>query len=86
MTLTEAVDDALEAVPVLGQDVGAVQLARHYAAAIEAGGELEKLGPALLTVLESLGMTPRARKSVQGGAPDARSPLDELRDRRSKRA
>ena len=61
-------------------DKAAVELAKHYAAAIDAGHcpecdadrDLEDLGHRLLAVLESLGATPAARsKQIKGGAPSA---------------
>src|SRR5688572_27006879 len=75
----------LDAQPV---DAGAVELALTYARAIDLGDELAKLGPALLAVLDALGMTPKARAAVvKGGAggTEHRSPLDELRARRNAR-
>lgn len=45
-----------------------------------------ELGPKLLQALIQLGMTPAARKSiVEPKAAPARSPLDELRERRAAR-
>jgi hypothetical protein len=75
----------LDAQPV---DAGAVELALTYARAIDSGDELAKLGPALLAVLDALGMTPKARSAVAkggAGATEHRSPLDELRARRARR-
>lgn len=71
-----------------GADLGAVELAITYAAAIDAGADLEKAGPLLLAVLESLLMTPRARAATgKGGDHGDRGsdPLDELRARRGAR-
>jgi len=69
-------------------DQAAVQLALTYAAAVDAGEPVEKVGPPLLAVMEALGMTPRARaalaKGVTSAGPSA-SPLDELRARRAAR-
>jgi hypothetical protein len=47
-----------------------------------------ELGPKLLAALTALGMTPAARKGITGAAPveKPRSPLDELREARAKRA
>ncbi|HEY9413361.1 MAG TPA: hypothetical protein VIQ30_01260 [Pseudonocardia sp.] len=53
-------------------DAAAVKLARLYAAQIDANPEaLESVGPKLLSALESLGATPRARAARKGGAPVA---------------
>lgn len=73
--------------PLTPGDNAAAQLAIHYAAALDAGDDLTKIGPALLAALEALGMTPRARKSlVKGGDGDGpTSPLDELRRKRAAR-
>jgi hypothetical protein len=81
--LASAVDTAVAGV----DDLGAAELARTYARAIDNGGDLDKLGPLLLAVLESLGLTPKARAALVKGAKDEprTSPLDELRVRRSAR-
>jgi hypothetical protein len=88
MSLVEAVRGAVEVLALAPADQGAVQLALTYAAAVDAGEPVEKVGPPLLAVLEALGMTPRARaaltKGVTNGVPVA-SPLDELRARRAAR-
>ena len=70
-------------------------LVRKYAALLDAaaGTEAEvatfaKLGPALLAALTALGMT-AAGRGVKGGGPSVgvvASKLDELRERRAKRA
>jgi len=70
-------------------DQAAAELALRMAAEIEAGAEtLKDMGPKLLSVLESLGMTPRSRKALVGKAAKdddvRRSPLDELRARRAR--
>lgn len=65
-------------------DSAAVELARVYARALDNDGALDVLGPKLLAVLESLGMTPRSR-SAKGGQDATTSPLDELRERRDAR-
>lgn len=65
----------------------AAELAMTYARKIESDGDLDRLGPQLLVVLESLLLTPRARaaamKAVNNDRPT--SPLDELRARRAAR-
>jgi hypothetical protein len=75
---------------------GAVQLAedplidtawRKIERALAAHSVASDFGPKYLAALESLGMTPRARRALvreANGAPD--SPLDQLRERRRQRA
>lgn len=77
---------------ITDMDAVGVNLALHYAAELDRGGDLAKLGPALLTALVQLGLTPKARASAVGrdgkvddGGSAARSPLDELRARRAAR-
>lgn len=87
-TLRAALDQALQQVPVADNDGAAVELAKHYATQLDDGADSTRMGPAFLAVLESLGMTPRARAAQSGGkgAPDAGpNPLDELRARRAAR-
>lgn len=73
-------------------DKGTAALALHYAAAIDDGGDLEKLGPLLLNALSAMLMTPAARaaavKGVTGGnVGNLPNPLAKLRDdARSRRA
>jgi hypothetical protein len=95
MSLREEVEAALDAEPGSNRDRGAAALALTYAARIDgdtrcedcggpAGADLTKLGPALLTALEALGLTPRARKAVKSdGQQPAANPLDELAARRA---
>jgi len=95
--LTE-LEKALAAEPATGRDAAAVSLARTYATRIDAlteccecgatpAADLAKLGTALLSTLESLGMTPRARKAVKADAEQpAKSRLDELSDRRRRKS
>lgn len=88
MALVTAVRKAVGALETAPVDQGAAQLAITYARAIDAGGDLDKLGPQLLAVLEALGMTPRARAAVAKGGPSGNAsanPLDELRKRRAAR-
>lgn len=92
-TLAYAVRDALGDLETLPKDGGAVRLALVYAQAIDDDPtQLGKLGPGLLAVLESLGMSPRSRAAIlgkhRGGVKDApaRSRLDELREQRRARA
>lgn len=88
MTLEGAVRTALDALNLGPSDQGTAELALCYARAVDAEGGLDKLGPQLLAVLESLGMSPRARASITKGATNgspSASPLDELRARRAAR-
>jgi hypothetical protein len=89
--MLEALNKALEDMSLLDKDKAVVDLARLYARAIDSMPitELEKFGPKYLAVLESLGMTPKARAAlVKGKDNDSdsnKSPLDELRARRNQR-
>lgn len=88
--LIDVVTAAIATTPIDGRDRAAAELARTYAHDIDSGGDLAKLGPALLATLEALHMTPRARAAVRKaaevtGAKPA-NPLDELKQRRQQRA
>jgi hypothetical protein len=89
MKLRESVERALAAAPLERHDQSAADLALTYAGDIDAGGDLTKLGPALLTALEALHMSPRARaaakKAVDNGDKPA-SRLDQLAARRSRKS
>lgn len=79
MPMRESVAAAIAAAETDPRDQGAVDLALAYAADIDAGeGDLAKLGPALLAVLEALGLSPRARKAVKTSEQPAANPLDQL--------
>lgn len=91
MSVVAALESSLAALDTRDTDQAAVALARAYARTLDDGeGELTKVGPLLLAVLESLGMTPKGRAAVlgKGGADGERgaSRLDELRQRREARA
>jgi hypothetical protein len=80
------VDAALAAHPVEPRDAATAELARTYAAAIDEGADLSKVGPALLAALEALGLSPRARKAVKSdGQQPSANPLDQLAQRRAGR-
>lgn len=89
-TMAGAVAGALDSLTLQGEDEAAARLARHYAETIDAAEEfdqrqlaLAKLGPALLSVLESLGATPAARARVAKGVPTrAQTRLDLIREAR----
>lgn len=86
--LASSVRKALSTLGTPGIDTAAAELALAYARAVDNGGDLEKIGPLLLNVLESMLMTPKARAAVVKGARDdtsRKSPLDELRARRDAR-
>jgi hypothetical protein len=88
MTLRESLDAALDAEPAGARDKATADLARKYADAIDAGGDLSKLGPAMLAALEALQMSPRARALAQRGKSRVQSPganrIDELSRRRNR--
>lgn len=89
-TLAGALTRALKSVSLTENDRAAVRLAYKYAREIDAGEPLSRLGPAYLSVLESLGLTPRARAALTGRGDDkngkGHNPLDELRQKRDERA
>lgn len=72
---------------ILARDRAVRELALHYARAIDAYGDLTKLGPPLLAALEALQLSPRARKAVTPVAGQLRStnPLDELANARARK-
>jgi hypothetical protein len=78
---------ALTWVALTPADEAAAELAVTYAEMVDSGIEpLTKVGPALLSCLESLGMTPKSRKAVVEAVKDAGiSPLDEIRAKRAAR-
>lgn len=81
--LTSAVTRAVAGAADCDQAV--VELALTYARDIDAGGDLTKLGPALLAALEALQLSPRARKAVKIDAQPSTSPLDQIAERRARR-
>lgn len=88
--MRHVVEESLRGLGLTDVDLAACHIAYAYADELDAGGDVTKIGPALLSVLESLGATPRARRRVAGatgkGAPDVRrDPLDELEQRRRQR-
>jgi hypothetical protein len=74
-TLAAAVSSAVAHLELTPADDAAVRLTLHYAEALDAGGGVEKLGPALLRCLQQLGATPMARaeigKRVLSGAEES---------------
>jgi hypothetical protein len=95
-TLSQAVRKALRAEQSAPQDVAARRLALTYAEEMDADfDKIEKLGPKLLAVLESLGLTPKGRSIIAGKgvtprgnrAPTKADQLrNEIAERRAKRA
>jgi len=87
--LKPAVSAAIGALGLDAEDGGAARLAELYAAEIDDSPEearaeaLERLGPRLLTVLDALGATPKARKAVGNGAPVSGGAMERLRAARS---
>lgn len=68
------------------RDRAVAELALTYARDIDGGGDLAKLGPALLAALEALQLSPRARKVVKADDQPAISKLDQLAERRRARS
>ena len=87
--LLSAVGSALDALGLATEDTAAKALARAYAAEIDATpGEaraevLGNLGPKLLTTLEALGGTPKARGKNAKTVPAGESELDRMRAART---
>jgi len=84
--LSTAVETTIAALPLTEADTAAVQLARHYANAIDQnpdpGWAMRWLAPLLLDCLTELGATPAARARITKGdkTPDTRpSGLAKLR-------
>src|SRR5258708_39900028 len=69
--LSPAVAETVTGLTLAAADAAAVKLAQRYAAAIDGADNraeaLERLGPRLLAVLESLGATPAARAKLKEG-------------------
>jgi hypothetical protein len=89
-TVTQALRASLAAAGRRAEDSAAERLALRYAELLDTDPEaLPKVGPALLSVLDALLLTPRARARGRGQVSDGRqppaSPLDELRARRERR-
>jgi len=85
-----AVAETINALQLAPEDAAAVQLARRYAAILDDAFALDDevrtwgdLGPKLLSVLESLGATPKARAAaLKGGASRVESRLAAIREAR----
>lgn len=91
-TLTQVIEAVLRTEQPEARDAGAAALMLIYAKNIDEGGDVAKLGPALLASMEALHLTPRARalaaRGVKTSAATAApaSPLDELRVRRGRKS
>ncbi len=89
-TLSTILTRALKDVELLPRDAAAVDVAKRYAKLIDDESSLvADVGPKLLAVLTSLGMTPAGRGSKGGGGQSVSpvgSKLDELEERRERRA
>lgn len=88
VTLEQVIDDALAVQPRSPEDKATAELALTYARSIDEGGDLTKLGPALLACLEALLMSPRARaaaKKVVSDDKPAASALDQLASARARK-
>lgn len=85
--MTSALQTSLSKILDKDEDKAAAELAMTYAREIDLGGDLAKLGPALLACLTALGLTPAARAAVAKGVPGDKpaSRLDELRARRARK-
>lgn len=87
--LAPAIAGTIAALGLKPEDAAAATLAERYAAAIDAdtdgeGYALDRLGPKLHAVLESLGATPAGRARLKGGkaADAAPNRLQQLRNTR----
>lgn len=69
--LVPAVEETLAALTLTEADTAAVKLARRYATAIDQDGDLQRLGPALLSCLAALNATPAARGRLRQEVTDA---------------
>ena len=70
------------------KDRAAEELAVTYAREIDLGGDVAKVGPALLACLTALLLTPAARASAMKGGTSDNKPtrrLDELHQRRARK-
>lgn len=86
-SLTDLLIESLAAVKPKKCDKAVAELALTYARGIEAGGDLTRLGPALLATLEALHLSPRARGAGKGMTSEQPTvnPLDQLAERRAGR-
>ena len=88
--VARALADSIRSAGVGSRDLAAAELAQAYATDIDLGGDLVKLGPGLLRVLDALQLTPKSRAVAQKGGtvdPAAQpSQLDELRARRARKS
>lgn len=72
-TMAAALAETLSELTLVDADAAVVRLAKKYAAAIDEDPDvLEKIGPKLLSCLEALGATPRARAALRKGGEPSR--------------
>jgi hypothetical protein len=89
--MLRAVIKSLRAADLAPKDEALAGLLRLYARRIdEDDARMEKLGPHVLAILDSLLLTPKARAALVKGVTDARgqepaNPIDELRAKRDAR-
>jgi hypothetical protein len=88
-THTECLAASVGTLQVRPADAAVIRAAQEYAAELDAGGDVTKLGPLYIAALTALGLTPAARAALAGkGVPtdgQRANPLDELRQRRRAR-
>lgn len=89
-THTECLAASVGTLQARPADAAVIRAAQEYAAELDAGGDVTKLGPLYIACLTALGLTPAARAALAGrGVADEQqrgNPLDELRKRRAARA
>lgn len=89
--LQAAVHASAAAAPLSDRDRAAALLAETIARDIDLAGDLSKLGPQLLRVLDALQLTPKSRGVAQRGGGGGERPSDvpdelgELRRRRARK-
>lgn len=87
-THTECLAASVGTLQARPADAAVIRAAQEYAAELDAGGDVTKLGPLYIAALTALGLTPAARAALaKGGASGEQrpNPLDELRQRRRAR-
>jgi hypothetical protein len=93
-SMYDIVEACFAEAPYQEKDTATASLALLYAEEIDNDGDLIKLGPLLLNVLEALHMSPRARSAAKKGLnsgsskPEStqRSVIDEIAERRSRKS
>lgn len=81
--IAPALTETLAELKLGSVDKAVIRLAERYAAEIDAGADLEKMGPRLLATLVELGATPAARaRRKEQPAPRGGGKLQALREAR----